>query len=130
MGERTMRELTAEALKMYLNYPDGHACRALAEALVEARERAEKYFVKARVYGAIAAGFRRAIEDGTPRDLILAWRYSSDGGVPRADLDAFERLLKAEEQLAKARADLERDQVIFGQIAARLHAAVADEDAI
>lgn len=70
-----------------------------------AAERDEgKYFEKARVYGAIAYRFRAALQliaqgvgvtasHVAARDA-LKWRYSSEfGGVPQADLDAFEATL-------------------------------------
>lgn len=70
------------------------------------RERVEKYYVKARVYGAIACRFREALEKiaapGTTGVVpiakeALAWRHSEKGGVPRSAVEEMDALLKAAE---------------------------------
>lgn len=63
----------------------------------------EKYYVKARVYGAIACAFRKALEEvvkhgSEPAAYIakkaLEWRESDRGGVPIEDVMAFGEHMK------------------------------------
>jgi len=89
-----------------------------------------KYYVKARVYGAIAAEFRRAlcaIAEGheDPQKVAqdaLAWRHSVNGGVPMEAVMAFGELLlgaKAERARIVARLREMADQTdqVFGEAA-------------
>ncbi len=63
-----------------------------------------KWYVKARVYGAIAAEYQRALESIAHGDMrpserakeALAWRHSEKGGVPRRALDEIGLLLRPE----------------------------------
>lgn len=68
-------------------------------------EEREKYYVKARVYGAIAARFGKALEriaaPGTVNGMHIAkdaleWRHSEKGGVPRTATAVIDELLRAE----------------------------------
>jgi hypothetical protein len=77
------------------------------ESLEALRHEREKYFEKARVYGAIAARFRTALESiATPGSTgvtiiakeALAWRHSGPGnGVPREALDEMEAAMSRAE---------------------------------
>lgn len=69
-----------------------------------------KYYEKARVYGAIACGFRKALEEiakegSEPAAYIarkaLEWRHCDMGGVPMADVMAFGEVLKADRKKTK-----------------------------
>jgi len=108
--------------------------RALADGYRAKAKRAEeadgKYYVKARVYGAIASEFRRAlhaIAEGlvNPQMVakdVLAWRHSSSGGVPMEAVMAFGELLlgaKAERARIVARLREMADQTdqVFGEAA-------------
>lgn len=84
------------------------APRLLGALLDEVREEGRrKYFDKARVYGAVAARFRQALEQiaapgstgvTTVAKEALAWRNSGLGnGVPKEALNAFEALLRTSE---------------------------------
>jgi hypothetical protein len=76
---------------------------SLEEKLREAEENYEKFFVKARVYGAIANRFRQALEDiarpgSTGATIIakeaLAWRHSESGGVPMSAIEEMDAILR------------------------------------
>lgn len=77
-----------------------------AEELARAKEASEKWYVKARVYGAIAARYQQALERiaqgvGVAASHVeareaLKWRHSEKGGVPRAAVDEVDALLKGE----------------------------------
>jgi hypothetical protein len=70
----------------------------------------EKYYVKARVYGAIACRFREALERlsrlafGNSQHVAeiareaLEWCHSERGGVPRRAIDEIDELLQADAQ--------------------------------
>jgi hypothetical protein len=71
----------------------------------------EKYYEKARVYGAISCKFREALEEvakegSQPAAYIakkaLEWRYSTGSGVPIQAVLAFGKVLDAE-KAAEAR---------------------------
>lgn len=108
------RVLMIELVHAYDRHAAGHVrvrgLPSLAEAVEAVREHindpgtivpdADKYRVKARVYGAIAARYGEALEKiASPQDFgvarqaiardALAWRYSERNGVPRRDVDAF-----------------------------------------
>jgi len=115
--DRTIRRLRALA--------DGYRARAK-----RAEEGDGKYYVKARVYGAIASEFRRAlhaIAEGlvNPQMVakdVLAWRHLSSGGVPMEAVMAFGELLlgaKAERARVVARLREMADQTdqVFGEAA-------------
>ena len=75
-----------------------------AEAQLEDERREGKYYVKARVYGAIASRFRVALESIATRACCtagelareaLAWRHSERNGVPVAAVMAVGEMLDA-----------------------------------
>lgn len=75
----------------------------LARELAAAQEEREKYYVKARVYGAIACEFRKALDQiakpgatgvTTIAKEVLEWRYSENGGVPKRAIDELDALLR------------------------------------
>ncbi len=91
------------------------AYRELRAAMRERDARIEKYYVKARVYGAIACAFREALEAiAKPGSMgvtiiakeALAWRYSEKNGVPMSAVEATGKLLDAEAALERALSDL------------------------
>jgi len=68
-----------------------------------------KYFVKARVYGAIAAEYQKALQAFADRGEALAqaaldWRYSEKNGVPMSAVAEIGELLDAVRQRDAARA--------------------------
>jgi hypothetical protein len=89
-----------------------------AEALVRLREselegeRAHgKYYVKARVYGAIAAEYQKALQAFADRGEALAqaaleWRYSEHGDVPVVAVNEIGRLLDVAQESSKRLAEL------------------------
>lgn len=92
---RTIRRLRALA--------DGYRARA------KYNSDEDKYFLKARIYGAIAAEFRRALcaiaeGHGDPQSVArdaLAWRHSVKVGVPMEAVLAIGDLLLSAESAAK-----------------------------
>src|SRR5678816_4330940 len=74
-----------------------------AEAALDEERHGGKYYVKARVYGAIAAEYGKALccdaERGEARaQAALDWRYSDRGGVPWEAVVAIGDLLDAQRQ--------------------------------
>lgn len=74
-------------------------CESLACSLDEA-VRGGKYYVKARVYGAIACEFRKTLQAFADRGEALAkaaleWRYSERNGVPVSAIETTGELLDA-----------------------------------
>ena len=75
----------------------------------QARDSSAKYYVKARVYGAIACEFRKTLQVLADRgealaEAALAWRHSVKGGVPMSAVEAVDSLLNAEKDRDEARA--------------------------
>lgn len=89
-----------------------------AESPSECSDQA-KWYTKARVYGAIAAAYQRA----------LAWRHSEKGGVPRAAVDEIGALLgkATPAELAKLRAENDRLRAALTEMV-RTHAGSHSED--
>lgn len=82
---------------------------AAAEASLEEERSHGKYYVKARVYGAIAAKYREALESLADRGEVLAsaalkWRYSEGCGVPMASVNEIGRLLDIAERASREKA--------------------------
>lgn len=99
----------------------GCLCHKLDVALADAsreRERAEKaeanydkFFAKARVYGAIAHEWRKALQAFADRGEALAqaaldWRSSEQNGVPMSAVEEMGRLLRVDEENAALRTAL------------------------
>ncbi|HEX4334655.1 MAG TPA: hypothetical protein VH062_02010 [Polyangiaceae bacterium] len=96
--EELARALPPEALLSALCALEGSQRSTL---LAELRwdDSGGKYYNKARVYGAVAAQYRETLEHlaraGSERaKAALLWRESELGGVPRAELEAFEALMR------------------------------------
>jgi hypothetical protein len=112
VGEMRCRNCGAvvDAHEEHLNI----ACIANLRARAEvAEDSAHKYYVKARVYGAIAAEFRsalQALKDHPRAAEALAWRYSEKNGVPMSAVVAIGELLDAAEECERLRRDEDQHQ--------------------
>ena len=85
-----------------------------AESALDEAQRGGKYYVKARVYGAIAAEYGRALRvlaergDATAK-AALEWRHSERGGVPMAAVMAIGELLDAASEAGRRRSPRARE---------------------
>lgn len=83
---------------------------AKLRANLDEERRGGKYYVKARVYGAIAAEYQKALQAFADRGEALAqaalnWRHSDRNGVPFVAVAAIGELLDASRRAAQAERD-------------------------
>ena len=96
----------------------------LAEIRVLEQKDSGKFYVKARVYGAIAAEYQKALQAFADRgealaQAVLDWRHSEGGGVPMKAVEEIGGLLSTQDRLEGALAS--RDEWVE-----RAHAADAE----
>jgi hypothetical protein len=101
-AERRARAAEAELTRLRARVEE------LEAELAHSREAADKYYVKARVYGAIACEFSKALQAFADRgeelaQATLAWRYGEKRGVPMTAVEHVGQLLDAESKLDSVR---------------------------
>jgi hypothetical protein len=98
------------------------AIRARDEAAssLEEERAGGKYYMKARVYGAIAAEYQKALQAFADRGEALAraaldWRHSNGGGVPISAVNEIGRLLDVAERMTREHDAALRAAFVAGQ---------------
>jgi hypothetical protein len=101
-----------DGVKMAMTILQAKEGESLVDVARRVSEKAEKYYVKARVYGAISAKYSAVVElaaaDGYAACALkakeaLEWCYSDRNGVPMTSIEEMDRLLGAQDVLDKIR---------------------------